>query len=222
MDDRRRLNRDGPQGSCAVMRLCVDALAAERGGRAVFSDLSFAVEPGTLLHVSGANGAGKTTLLRILAGLAAASAGSTQWQRADSSLLAAEAACFVGHANAFNEALTVRENLAYAAALSALNADSIAIVSALDAFGVKTLMDRRFGTLSQGQRKRCSLARVLLDRRPSRRAWLLDEPFVALDADTQTQLAAIISTELSAGGLVIYSSHQAVEITAAQTQEVVL
>ena len=152
------------------MRLCVDSLAAERGGRAVFSDLSFVVETGTLLRVSGANGAGKTTLLRILAGLAAASAGSTQWERADASLSAVEAACFVGHANAFNEALTVRENLAYAAALSALNADSIAIVSALDAFGVNTLMDRRFGTLSQGQRKRCSLARVLLDRRPSRRA----------------------------------------------------
>lgn len=204
------------------MRLRVDALAAERGGRGVFSDLSFVVEAGTLLRVSGANGAGKTTLLRILAGLAAASAGNTQWGRAETSLSAAEAACFVGHANAFNEALSVRENLAYAAALSTLDADSNAIVSALSAFGVEMLINRRFGTLSQGQRKRCSLARVMLDRRPSRRAWLLDEPFGALDADTQTQLAAIISAELAAGGLVIYSSHQAVDITAAHTQEVAL
>ena len=50
------------------MRLVVEKLAAERGGRAVFADLSFVVEAGTLLRVSGANGAGKTTLLRILAG----------------------------------------------------------------------------------------------------------------------------------------------------------
>lgn len=206
------------------MRLVVDKLAAERAGRAVFADLSFAVSAGTLLRVSGANGAGKTTLLRILAGLAAAYEGSAVWHRAEATVSPAEAACFVGHANAFNDALTVRENLTYAAALASLDARSD-VGAALDAFGVKPLINRRFGTLSQGQRKRCSLARLLLDPRSRSRggrAWLLDEPFVALDADTQTQLAAVISAELAAGGLVIYTSHQAVEISAVNTQEIAL
>jgi heme exporter protein A len=204
------------------MRLVVDALAAERGGRTVFTGLSFVAEAGTLLRVSGANGAGKTTLLRILSGLAATSAGHAVWHRAEAPTLAAEAACFVGHTNAFNEALTVRENLTYAAALAGLDPSVLAIESALTALGVKPLINRRFGTLSQGQRKRCSLARLLLDSQRGRRAWLLDEPFVALDVDTQSQLAALISTELSAGGLVIYTSHQAVEIDAANTAEVAL
>ena len=204
------------------MRLVVEKLAAERGGRAVFADLSFVVEAETLLRVSGANGAGKTTLLRILAGLAAASEGGAIWHRANAIISPTEAACFVGHANAFNDALTVRENLAYAAALAGVDASPQDMGSSLVAFGVKPLIDRRFGTLSQGQRKRCSLARLLLDPQRGGRAWLLDEPFVALDTATQAQLATVISTELAAGGLVIYTSHQSVEINAANTQEVAL
>ena len=59
-------------------------------------------------------------------------------------------------------------------------------------------------------------------RSASPRAWLLDEPFVALDVDTQAQLAAVIAARLAAGGLVIYTSHQAVDIAAARTQELAL
>ena len=207
------------------MKLVVEKLAAERGGRAVFAGLSFEVGAGTLLRVTGANGAGKTTLLRILAGLAAAAEGRAAWHDVSNLVSCAEAACFVGHANAFNDALTVRENMSYAAALTGVNASSPDIKSALDEFDVKPLISRRFGTLSQGQRKRCSLARLLLGLNAGgrgRRAWLLDEPFVALDMDTQAQLAALISAELVAGGLVIYTSHQAVDITAANTQEIAL
>lgn len=204
------------------MTLDVNKLAAERGGRAVFADLSFAAERGTLLRIAGANGAGKTTLLRILAGLGAPASGSVTWRRDGAEIAAAEAACFIGHANAFNEALTVRENLMYASALAGVEASTDAIVSALTALGVKSLINRRFGTLSQGQRKRSSLARLLLDPSRGRRAWLLDEPFVALDVDTQVLLAAIISTELTAGGLVVYTSHQTVDIAAAVVREIAL
>ena len=204
------------------MKLVLDKLSAERGDRAVFADLSFVVEAGTLMQVSGANGAGKTTLLRILAGLGAASEGNAIWHRAGDAVSPADAACFVGHANAFNDALTVRENLTYSAALAGLDSSPPDIAAALDAFGVKSMINRRFGTLSQGQRKRCSLARLLLDSEGRRRAWLLDEPFVALDIDTQAQLASVISAKLAAGGLVIYTSHQAVEINAANTQEIAL
>ena len=144
------------------------------------------------------------------------------WQLAGDAGSSADAACFVGHANAFNDALTVRENLTYAAALAGLDSSPPDIGTALDAFGVKSMINRRFGTLSQGQRKRCSLARLLLDSNGRRRAWLLDEPFVALDVDTQAQLASVISAKLAAGGLVIYTSHQAVEINAANTQEIAL
>ena len=205
------------------MKLEVNQLAAERGGRAVFSDLSFSVDTGTLLRVTGANGAGKTTLLRILSGLGAPVSGSVRWQSDGGAILTTgEAACFVGHANAFNESLSVTENLSYAGALAGLVPNPDQIVSALDAFGVKALRNRSFGALSQGQKKRCSLARMVLAPTRGARAWLLDEPFVALDVDTQALLARLISSELAAGALVIYTSHQAVDIDAPVSRELSL
>ena len=87
---------------------------------------------------------------------------------------------------------------------------------------MEKLINRRFGSLSQGQRKRASLARLLLRAQPGERAWLLDEPFVALDTDTQSQLASLISEELAAGAIVVLTSHQTVAINAPKIQELTL
>ena len=206
---------------CANLRL--EALAAERGGKKVFADINVNVEAGTLLRVLGPNGAGKTTLLRILAGLGAASAGSVHWRASDArELPASEAALFAGHATAMNDALTVAENLSYAAALAGFNGTTANVRRALTHLGVEKLINRRVGSLSQGQRKRASLARLLLRKTPGERAWLLDEPFVALDTDTQSQLATLISEELAAGAIVVLTSHQTVTINAAKIQELAL
>ncbi len=206
---------------CSSLRL--EALAAERGGKAVFTDVSVNVEARTLLRVLGPNGAGKTTLLRILAGLGAPSAGSVQWRAPDDSERSPnEAAMFAGHANAMNEALTVAENLSYAAALAGIDCTPMNLRRALTQLGVEKLINRRFGSLSQGQRKRASLARLLLRAQAGERAWLLDEPFVALDTDTQAQLAALIGEELAAGAIVVLTSHQAVAINAPKMQELML
>ena len=206
---------------CATLHL--EALAVERGGKTVFANVNVDVAAGTLLRVLGPNGAGKTTLLRILAGLGAASAGTVQWRGADSTeLRPSEAAVFAGHANAMNEALTVAENLSYAAALTGFDGTTPVLSRALAQLGVAKLINRSFGSLSQGQRKRASLARLLLRTQPGARAWLLDEPFVALDTDTQAQLATLISEELAAGAIVVLTSHQTVAINASRIQEIQL
>ena len=46
-----------------------DGIALIRGGRLLFEALSFRLEPGGALLVSGANGVGKSSLLRLVAGL---------------------------------------------------------------------------------------------------------------------------------------------------------
>lgn len=207
----------------ARANLRLEALAAERGGKHVFADVTMDVVAGTLLRVLGPNGAGKTTLLRILAGLGAASAGSVRWHLSDATeRRASEAAVFAGHANAMNDALTVAENLSYAAALAGFDGTMANVRRALAQLDVEKLIHRRFGSLSQGQRKRASLARLLLRAQPGERAWLLDEPFVALDTDTQAKLAAFISEELAAGALVVLTSHQTVAINAPKSQELLL
>lgn len=207
----------------SACRLRLEALAAERGGKPVFADVNVDIAAGTLLRVLGPNGAGKTTLLRILAGLGAASAGSVRWLAADSTERSpSETAILAGHASAMNDALTVAENLSYAAALAGFENSSSNVRRALTQLGVEKFINRRFGSLSQGQRKRASLARLLLRAHPGARAWLLDEPFAALDTDTQSQLASLISAELAAGAIVVLTSHQLVAINAPKIQELTL
>ena len=58
------------------MRLKATHLACIRGGRQVFSELSFAIGAGEALTVTGPNGAGKSSLLRLLAGLVRPLAGT--------------------------------------------------------------------------------------------------------------------------------------------------
>jgi heme exporter protein A len=204
------------------MKLSLSNVVVERSGRALFAPLSVSVDSGTLLHVRGANGAGKTSLLRVLAGLGAASSGAIAWRGDNSEVSLSAAATFVGHANAMNDALTVVENLTYAASLAGLHISPMRLGLALEQLGIFKLALRRVATLSQGQRKRASLARLLLREQPGSRAWLLDEPFVALDIETQKLLEKLIATELQAGAIVVLTSHQSFAIDNAKTLEISL
>lgn len=190
--------------------LIVEALAAERSGRAVFSGLTFTGQAGTLTRVSGPNGAGKTTLLRILAGLAQPTAGRVDWQ--------GRSRVFIGHAQGMNDSLDVIDNLRFAAHLAGTPATDDALRQALARLGVGNLARRRFGSLSQGQKRRSALARLFVA--PTEAAWLLDEPFVALDVATQALLARLIDERVGAGGLVLFTSHQEVDFAGAPVQEV--
>ncbi|MCS6995564.1 MAG: heme ABC exporter ATP-binding protein CcmA [Casimicrobiaceae bacterium] len=189
--------------------LRVEALAAERGGRRIFSELSFTAAAGQLVRIAGDNGAGKTTLLRLLAGLATPATGRIHWE---------VPRVLIGHALAMNESLRVAENLAYAAQLAGEAGERAALEAALERLGLAALAQRRFGSLSQGQKKRVSLARLFLA--PPESAWLLDEPFVALDRASQAVLARLIEERLAAGGCVLLSSHQDVALGSPETIEV--
>ena len=91
------------------MRLRAEQLAAHRGGQTVFSELSFALEPGQATLVTGPNGAGKTTLLRVLAGLLPASGGAFRFEPLANG--EPPPIHYLGHHNALKSALTARENL---------------------------------------------------------------------------------------------------------------
>src|SRR6187402_3191939 len=92
-------------------RLLASELACIRGGRGVFSGLSFAVGAGEALLISGPNGAGKSSLLRLVAGLVRASAGRLELEDGDPEAPLAEQAHYLGHQDALKPSLTVAENL---------------------------------------------------------------------------------------------------------------
>ncbi|MBC7857201.1 MAG: ATP-binding cassette domain-containing protein, partial [Burkholderiaceae bacterium] len=66
--------------------------------------------------------------------------------------------------------------------------------------------------LSQGQRKRVALARLQLGHAAP--LWILDEPFTALDKDAVASLCGTIDLHLAGGGMVLYTTHQEIELKA--------
>jgi heme exporter protein A len=186
-------------------------LRCERGERALFSDLSFALHAGEVMWLRGRNGRGKTSLLRTLAGLSEPAGGEIFWLgRSAGQRTAAcrQALLHLGHANALKEDLSVAESLRFFQRLQALGAAAAlsptAVESALARVGLAGFAPRSIRTLSQGQRRRVALARLALS---TASLWLLDEPFDALDDDGVARLAALITEHAAAGGAVLFTSH---------------
>jgi heme exporter protein A len=171
----------------------------------VFAGLSFALAPGEVLVLRGPNGSGKSSLLRLLAGFLAPAAGRLAWaggRVADD--LAAHCARlhYVGHLDAVKSLLTVRENLAFAAALGGAGAGGLE--AALGGFDLAPLADLPACYLSAGQKRRLALARLLAGARP---LWLLDEPGVGLDAANRERLEQALAAHRAAGGLAVLATH---------------
>ena len=198
----------------------VSGLMGVRGERRLFRDLSFRLQPGELLHLAGTNGAGKTTLLRMLCGLTEPEAGQIRWQGQSIRELGeafGEALTYVGHANGLSGELTVTENLAAEQQLRGGNAETLQ--HAMHALALEGLADLPAKSLSQGQKRRLALARLLIAPRP---LWILDEPFTALDTQSSARLAEIVERHLDGGGLVALTSHQELRFTRATLVTVTL
>ena len=198
----------------------VSELECARGDRVLFRDLGFTLAPGRLLHLQGANGSGKTTLLRALAGLSQPLRGEIRWRGtpiAQQRDAFAASLCYVGHLNALQGELNAIENLRFAARLNGHGAGTVE--HALDRLGLASHAHLPAKVLSQGQKRRLALARLLLADKP---LWLLDEPFTALDAASCTRIGALLDDHLAVGGMVVMASHQALGTDAARIQILVL
>ena len=198
----------------------ITALACERGGLRLFSDLGFALQAGGLLRVRGANGSGKTTLLRTLAGLTRPAAGEVRWRGNAIGDEYRHEMLFLGHAAALNDELTVLENLEFACRISCLEFSASKIRNALECLGISRLADLPARYLSQGQRKRAALARLALS--PGVPLWLLDEPFAALDEEAIARVSALCAAHLAAGGMLVLTSHQDIPIAAPDARSIEL
>jgi heme exporter protein A len=192
-----------------IPRLALDAITCERGARPLFAPLSFTVGAGEWVHLQGANGAGKTTLLRTLCGLMPPASGTIRWQ--GQTLAEAGAAfrsdlLYLGHALALKGELSALENLLIDARLRGHDLTPQAAQNALEALGLRTRAHLPLRVLSQGQQRRAALARLAVSRA---RLWVLDEPWVALDADSVQRLSERLDAHVQGGGSLVFTSHQA-------------
>ena len=168
------------------------------------------------MRLEGKNGTGKTTLLRTICGLFAADSGEILWQ--GESIKKQDEAyrkelLYLGHNNAIKADLTALENLRINNSLAGEAATSHDLMQALEKIGLYAFEDLPTRQLSQGQKRRVALARLILSKA---RLWILDEPFVALDVAAVELLQNIIAKHVENGGMVILTTHQEVPLTSGE------
>ncbi len=186
------------------MRISASDLACRRGGRDVFAGVNFSLGSGEALTIRGRNGAGKSSLLRMVVGLVRVAAGRLDLEGGDLELTIGEQAHYLGHQDALKSSLSVGENLRFWSRY--LGAGAPDITQSLAAVGLDILVDLPAAYLSAGQRRRLSIARLLVVKRP---LWLLDEPTSTLDAAAQQQLDGFMQRHLAEGGIILAATHGA-------------
>jgi len=178
--------------------LSASNLSFERYFERVFEPVSFELGAGSLLLVTGANGCGKTTLLRLLAGLLEASEGEFRCQ---------EQPLYAGHNPAIKDDLSVEENIRFMMRFMGSRdpgTESGLCQSVIAQIGLTAVAQQEGRTLSAGQRKRCSLSRLLFC---DEALWLLDEPYSNLDREGIALLDSIVRKHLDAGGSCVMTTH---------------
>jgi len=195
--------------------LRVSHLSCSRGNKPLFADVSFALQAGQALHLEGDNGVGKTSLLRIVCGLSPAEAGQVCWRDKtiqDNAAAFRSSLFYLGHGLSLKEELTALENLMSDAAVSGRTLSEPQALVALARMGLRGREHLPLRVMSQGQKRRTALARLLASQAL---LWVLDEPFVALDAKAVDGLRGLLAEHLSQGGMVLFTSHQPVVLIAA-------
>lgn len=197
-------------------------LACTRGDHLLFSDLNFTLNAGEILQVQGVNGSGKTTLLRTLCGLVKPTAGQINWSGKNIQDLGAEyyaEMIYLGHLNALKDELNAVENMRISAGLAGCEVDNQQIFVALQRMGLRGREILPVKALSQGQSRRVALARLLIGHFP---LWILDEPLTALDVGAVQLIQDLIAAHLARNGMVIYTTHQPLEVAGVTTRRLTL
>ncbi|MCG6887852.1 MAG: cytochrome c biogenesis heme-transporting ATPase CcmA [Proteobacteria bacterium] len=194
-------------------------LECTRGDRRLIHGLAFVLEAGELLHLNGHNGSGKTTLMRTICGLIAPTCGEVRWGGHNIREIRDtfnQELVYIGHKNALKADLTGTENLRLACQLDGLAVSDRLARDALERIGLRGHDDLPCRVLSQGQQRRVTLARLLLNPAP---LWILDEPFTALDQAAVTLLQSVIQRHLDTGGMVVLTTHQEVALTRGEVKQ---
>jgi ABC-2 type transport system ATP-binding protein len=175
-------------------------------GKRVLEGISFVVEEPAIYVVLGPNGAGKTTLFRTLAGILEPYAGTVQIDGIDIAQHEARTRMqYLSHIDGIPDGLRVDEALRFYAAVEGV--DDTAVENVVRLLGIEELRHRFLSELSQGQKKRVSIARVFLQ---TRSIYLLDEPTSNLDPKLAREIRDLV-LQLSRDDLVLYSSHNLFE-----------
>ncbi|WP_346267969.1 ABC transporter ATP-binding protein, partial [Streptomyces sp. SID4948] len=176
--------------------------------------MTLSVAPGELLAVAGGSGSGKTTLLEIMAGIRPPAAGRVLHDGSEPAERRA-ALGYLPHGNVMHEDLPLARALRYAARLRMpARTDPARLAAAVDdalaAVGLSARAVQAVRTLSEGERRRASIAVELLTRP---RVLFLDEPTTGLDPATGAELIGTLKDLAREGVTVVLTTHAPADLT---------
>ncbi len=192
-----------------MAQIVIDSLSKRFGSTLAVDDLSFAVEPGTVVGFLGPNGAGKTTTLRALLGLVRPDSGTATIDGRPYAQLTDPLGTVgaVLERSAFHPGRSGRNHLrvlATAAGLPGSRAEEL-----LTLVGLAEARDKRVGGYSLGMRQRLALATALLG---DPQVLVLDEPANGLDPLGIRWLRDFLRARAAEGRSVLVSSHVLAEV----------
>jgi heme exporter protein A len=190
--------------------LIASDIACIRGEKLLFKKLSFKINNGILLEITGKNGAGKTSLLKILSALRLPDEGDVLFNNVYINKLKEDYYTFVsflGHHNALKNNLSAYENLKISLALSTKQKGNIDEV--LKKVELLPYKNEQVNTFSAGMKRRLSIAKLLLIDNP---LWILDEPYTSVDLSGIKIIEGFFVEHLNNGGGIIMTSHHPLKI----------
>ena len=201
----------------------VEGLHAGYGRIGVLDGVSLRVGAGECVGILGHNGTGKTTLLKALMGLLPAARGSIRLdgepiERLPAHRRARAGLGYVPQGRRIFPALSVRDNLRFAAAAASMDEEAAEAVLA-DFPELPRLLDRPGGTLSGGEQQILALARALVAR-PG--LLLLDEPTEGIQPSIVQAMAERIRGLRAARGLSVLLVEQNLDFIRALSDRVLL
>jgi ABC-2 type transport system ATP-binding protein len=177
------------------------------------NDVSLKVGRGEIFGFFGPNGAGKTTCIKVLCGLTSASLGEATVLGIDAikhPIQVRNNISILSEETRFYEEMTPRRYLNMFGKFNLMKrADRLAAINkAADLADLRSFIDQRIASLSQGQRQRVSLARVLLQDKPM---VFLDEPFEGVDIIHRKKLREHFRKYVEQGNTIFFTSHNLIE-----------
>lgn len=202
----------------------VDNLSKSFGSVKAVDDISFQVKRGELFAFLGVNGAGKSTTISMICGQNTADRGSISVNGMDTHKSSRRVKGTIGvvfQDSALDKPLTGRENLKSRAALYGITGKSFEcrLQELIRTFELEEFIDRPFGKLSGGQRRRLDIARALIHK-PE--LLILDEPTTGLDPQTRRMIWSIIQELREKDGLTVFLTTHYMEEAAAADYVVII
>lgn len=187
-----------------MQQLELKDLSAGYNAEEVIHKINLKLTEPSIYVVLGPNGAGKTTLFRAICGILRPFSGQVKLDNFDlfNSKEARQKVAYLSHLNALPEEMTVYNSLKYYADIEGGNVEHV-----INILNLEDLSNKKFSSLSQGQKKRVSVGKIFLKERD---LYLLDEPTSNVDPKISKEIRKLLAT-LSKNKFVLYSSHNLYE-----------